>query len=445
MVLAFCILLFMVGLGVYAFRCQYLFHFFILWFCFFPLILNCVYTLDEEEYYKILTWAVYLSYVIAIREFCRNGIKEKWQRRLIISIVLLLFYYVSLSFLRGTSFVDSLKYMIGNVGFLISLSYILNKSCDVRTLFSLIRKIVLFEIILALFQPYTDLLNFQAALKEDDVMTSMVNGTFIRNNVYVEFITPLIMLLVYYDYKRSSKYLFHDFFIIVIALYEIYNSGVRTALVAVIPIFVYVFYLLLGFRFKTRKGRVFVMFFFGICIYSVYSFVNNIAEQTGVTYTKNATDSSERQAVLLSMFNDPDFAENQTTLGLSFVVLSTFPENPIIGSGKLLQGKGYGDFISKDEGNITDATLAIFLCESGVIGVIFLSFIYFIILNKLGSKGGLPSLIFWYLLLITIVDPGLFFFGNVLLVFIALKIYRNNLLEKYDYNRRPQKVLQSSI
>lgn len=426
MVLAFCIINFVIGLGVYRFHSPYLFHFLLLWIFFFPLILNFFYTIEEEDYYKVLTWTIYLSYVIAIWDFFRYGIGDKWLGVLIFCVVGLIGYYLLLSVVRGTSFIDSLKYMTGNVGFLISLTFIVKKDCNIKSLFILIRIIVYFELLLSLVQPYTDLLNFHAALDGDDVMTSMVNGTFIRNNVFVEIITPLVMLLVYYDYQTSQKFSLGDIIIVLVTLYVVYDSGVRTALVAVIPILLYVFYVLLGFIFKTKRGRIFAMLFFGLCVYSVYYLVNNIAEQTGVTYTKNATDSSERQAVLLSMFNDSDFAEDQTTLGLSFVVLSTLPENPILGSGKLFQGKGYGGFISKDEGNITDATLAIYLSETGLIGIVLLSFIYYVLLNKIGVDNNLSRLIFIYLLLVTIVDSGLFFIGNVMLLFISMKMFQIN-------------------
>lgn len=426
MVLAFCIINFVIGLGVYRFHSPYLFHFLLLWIFFFPLIINLFYTINEQDYYKVLTWTVYLSFAIAVLDFYRYGIADKWQGLLFICVIGLIGYYVLLSFVRGVSLIDSAKYMIGNVGFLISLTFVLNKNCKINSLFKFIRIIVYFELLLSLVQPYTDLLNFQAALDGDDVMTSMVNGTFIRNNVFVEIITPLVMLLVYYDYQTSQKFSLGDIIIVLVTLYVVYDSGVRTALVAVIPILLYVFYVLLGFIFKTKRGRIFAMLFFGLCVYSVYYLVNNIAEQTGVTYTKNATDSSERQAVLLSMFNDSDFAEDQTTLGLSFVVLSTLPENPILGSGKLFQGKGYGGFISKDEGNITDATLAIYLSETGLIGIVLLSFIYYVLLNKIGVDNNLSRLIFIYLLLVTIVDSGLFFIGNVMLLFISMKMFQIN-------------------
>lgn len=420
-------------MGVYFFYSQYLFHFLLLWICFSPLILNIVYTIEEDEYYKILAWTTYLSYVIAILEYGRNKVRNKWQGVLIISILSLISYYILLSIFRGTSMMDSLKYMIGNVGFLISLTFITNKKCKIHSLISLIRKIVIFELVLSLLQPYTDLLNFHAALHGDDVMTSMVNGTFIRNNVFVEFIIPLVMLLVYYDYQISQKIMPNDILIVLITLYVVYDSGVRTALVAILPVIIYVFYVLLGFIFKTKKSRMFAMLFFCICMCSVYFFVNNMAEQTGVTYTKDATDSSERQAVLLSMINDSDFAEDQTTLGLSFVVLSTLSENPIIGSGKLFQGNGYGGFISKDEGNITDATLAIYLCETGLIGIILLSFIYYVLLKKIGGDNNLSRLIFIYLLLVTIVDSGLFFIGNIILLFISIKMFQIKNIENNVY------------
>lgn len=432
MVLAYCLLLFVLGFWVYRSYTQYLFHYFLVWICFFPLVFNFFYTIETDEYYKILTWAIYLSYAIAILDILRYGIKDKWIQRVLLIVVSLVAYYSALSFFRGTDLIASVKYITGNLGFLVSLSIIGNKECEIISLLKLIRFIVFFEILLAFFQPYTDFLNFHAALNGDDVMTAMVNGTFIRNNVFIEFLTPLVMLLVYFDYKQTQKILPHTVIIVLLLLYETYNSGVRTALVAVIPIIVYVFYCLLGYRIKTKKGRILAMIFFGFCIITVYSFVQSLAEETGITYTDNATDSSERQAVLLSILNDADFAEDQTTLGLSFVVLSSFSENPLLGPGKLFQGNGYGDYINMNEGNVTDATLAIFLCETGVVGFLLLLFIYYVILNKIGLSHPFPKLVFIYLFIVTIADPGIFFLGNILLLFISITLVNANLEVEED-------------
>lgn len=411
---------------------QYTIHYLLIWICFGPILISFVYTISEEEYYKVITWALYTSYALSVLDIIKNGFGDKNLRIVIIGVLLLIFYYVSLSFFRGTSFIESLKYITGNLGFLISLLILSSKECDLQSLLKLIKGIVYFELFLAFLQPFIDLLNFQAALNGDDVMTAMVNGTFIRNNVFVEFLTPLVMLFIYFDYKQSHKILPRSLIVLLLLLYETYNSGVRTALVAVIPIVVYVFYCLLGYRFKTKKGRILAMLFFGFCIFTVYSFVQSLAEETGITYTKNATDSSERQAVLLSMLNDADFAENQTTLGLSFVVLSSFPENPLLGPGKLFQGNGYGDFINMNESNVTDATLAIFLCETGVVGFLLLLFIYYIILNKIGLSHPFPKLVFIYLFIVTIVDPGIFFMGNILLLFISIILVNANLEVEED-------------
>lgn len=422
MVLLYCIILFIIGLWIYRSYPQYILHYVLLWICFAPWIINLGYSIEEEDYWNILTWAVYLSYAIAITDIARNKVKDKWIKKIFFLMSCLVLVYSMLSFFRGTSFISSLKYIVGNTGFLVSLSVIYLKQSELKSLIKLIRAIVYFELALAFIQPFTDLLNYEAVLSGDDVMTSIVNGSFIRNNVFIEFLTPLVMLLVYVDYQRHKKVLLRSVVVILFLLYETYNTGVRTALVAILPIIIYMFYHLLGFFFKTPKSRILAMLLFGLSMYSLYSFVNNMAANTGVTYTQNATDSSERQTVLLSMLNDSDFAENQTTLGLSFIVLSTLPENPLLGPGYLFQGNGYGNFINMEEGNVTDATLAIFICETGLLGLILLLIVYYVILCKMSIPNLLTLLIFIYLFIISIVDSGVFFMGNMLVLFIAKKV-----------------------
>lgn len=421
MAVVYSIILFLVGFIVYRYNKRYLYHYLLLWTCFGPILLNVFYTI-QTEYYNILTWIIYLGYIIAFDIVVTSGFGNKWTKKVFFLISILVIYYTFLSFIRNTNLIFSLKYITGHVAFLFPLCYICLFKCDVRSLVKLIRIIVFIEFFLALFQPYTDLLNFHAALHGDGVMTAFVNGTFIRNNVFIEFITPLVMILVYYEYKIRNKISLGSIFLIIVGLYLTYNTGVRTAIVAIIPIALICFYYRLGSIYKTKRGRILALLFFFFIIYSGYYYINQLADETGVTYTKNATDSSERQAVLLSMLNDDDFAEQQTTLGLSFVVLSTFKENPLIGSGKLLQGKGYGGFINIDAGNETDATLAIFLCETGIIGIVLLIMIYLLIIRRHGNGFILTKLIFLYLLIVTISDPGIFFIGNMLTLFISITI-----------------------
>lgn len=428
MPLIFGLFLFVIGLAVYRFCSQYLMHYLLLWFCFGPIICNIFYTLEQEEYYNILSWAIYLGYAIVVLDYLRFGISEKWQGLMALCVVGLIIYYVSLSFVRGTSIIDCAKYITGNVGFLLPLLFLLYKDCDLQSLGKLVRIIIYFELGLALLQPFTDLLNFHAALNGDDVMTSMVNGTFVRNNIFVELLVPLVIFIIGYNYNENKKITPDSIIIALISLFVVYNSGVRTALAAIFPLLLYAFYYFLGNYFKSKRGRIIAMFLGCVCLYSVYSIIQNIAEETGVTYTKNATDSSERQAVMFSLLNDADFAEEQTTLGLSFVVLYTFPDNPVIGPGYLLQGNGYGDFINKGEGNVTDATLAIFLCETGLIGFAVLLFVFYILLNKVALPHPLPKLVFLYLFIITISDPGVFFMGNMLVLFMLIKFY-NSILQ----------------
>lgn len=422
MILAYCIFLFCYGLWIYRFHCHYLIHYFILWFCFGPIFINAIYTIEQEDYYNILTWSIYLSYAVAFIEIIKNGfIKDKWIRIIFIIVVLLNLYYVTISAFRGVSIIDAIKYISGYTGFLVSLCIIMQNETRIQSLSKFVYFIVIIEMMLALLQPYTDILNFHAALHGDDVMKVMVNGTFVRNNVFIEFITPMVMFVLYYDYCKYQKIRTLMWILLFVSLYTTYNSGVRTVLVAIIPVLLYAIYKILGKVYEKKITRFAAMAIYCIIIYSCYVLVQSIAQENGVTYTKNAEDSSQRQAVLLSMLNDNDFAEKQTTLGLSVEVLSTLPNNPLWGSGMLFQGDGYGGYISRKFGNETDATLAIFLCETGIIGIVLWGIIYYILLAKINAGNTLPKLIFIYLLIVTLIDPGLFFIANVLTLFISIK------------------------
>ena len=336
-------------------------------------------------------------------------------------VLFFILYYIILSLLRGAEIIKAVRYIVGHFGFLISLCIISQNPVNLKSLVKLIRIIVFVEILLALVQPYFSFLNYQSTL-QDEAMTSMSNGTFIRNNVFIEFLTPLVMILVYYDFIHKKGGLWMDFLLVLLTLFLTYNSGVRTVFLAILPVVFVVLYRLLSLRFKSTRGKILATIVICMSSYMIYSVVQSLAEERGITYTKNAEDSSDRQAVLLSILNDPEFAENQTTLGFTIIVLSTFPDDPIFGPGNMFKGKGY-DFIQRESGDETDATLAILLCEIGLVGILLLAIIYYLIISKIGHNVQISRLIFFYLLIVTIADPGLIYFGNMLVLFISMILF----------------------
>ena len=420
MAISFCILLLIIGLWVYLDYRKYIYHYFLLWICFGPVVVSFFYTLNDE-YWQIQTWTVYLSYAIVLIDIVKHGgIKDKWARQAVVLVLTFILYYIILSLLRGAEILKAVRYIVGHFGFLVSLCIISQNPVNSNSLVKLIRAIVFTEILLALVQPYFSFLNYQSTM-QDEAMTTMVNGTFIRNNVFIEFLTPLVMLLVYYDYIHKKRGLWMDYLLVLLTLFLTYNSGVRTVFLAILPVIFVVIYRLLSLRFKTTRGKILATIIICLSSYTIYGMAQSLAEDRGITYTKNAEDSSDRQAVLLSILNDPEFAENQTTLGFTIIVLSTFPDNPIWGPGNMFKGNGY-DFIKRESGDETDATLAILLCEVGLVGMLLLAIIYYFIISKIGHNEQITRMIFFYLLIVTIADPGLIYFGNMLVLFISMKI-----------------------
>jgi hypothetical protein len=146
-----------------------------------------------------------------------------------------------------------------------------------------------------------------------------------------------------------------------------------------------------------------------------------------VTYDSEVTSAAQRQNVLASIFLQEGYLNEQTTMYYTVYVLSYFPDSPIIGPGLLFQSpKGYGGVVSVEEANLTDCTLALRICETGLIGVLLFFLIYYNVLRKLCGNTKGARLVFYYMLIVTITDPGIFFLGNYL-GFISLV-----LIEKSD-------------
>lgn len=410
---------------------KYIYHYILFWLVFAPPLFNVVANETQAEYHAILAWINYLGYIIYIIRLFRGELVSKIEKRVLMCIGIMILYACILSFVQNVSLVLKIKYIVSNFGFILYLTSFNQILIPKTSLLKLLRCILYIEIVLGLLQPFSNIFNFSTALEGDGVMTTYVNGTFVRNNIFIEFLTPLAILLIYEECIRKGKFTNWCAFISCIVLYLTFNTGVRTALIAIVPVILIVFYQAINVKIQKKTDRLLFVMLFLFALFTGFNLLNNVANNIGTTYTQNATSSLERQNVLASIINDENFASEQTTLKLSYDVLEYFSKSPITGPGLLFKGNGYAGYISMEAGNVTDATLAIYVCETGILGVIFFIYLYMMILRR-GTR--CTNLIFLYLLIVTIADPGLFFAGNVLLIFLSMK-FGNELFNNKNYDK----------
>lgn len=443
----FSALFLVVGLLLFMYKEKTYCFYVMFWLFFFPFVVNLGFKLQTDTYYNILAWCNYYNSLVFLFLVCHNLKKptvNKWIWGLLAIIVLLFAYSAFLAKVRNTDYVENIKYMysnFSNVFFLINL-FLLKPSL------AKIRKwaycIFVIELIIAFFQM---LGFFQYSVRQDEGMAnlSIITGTFIRNNIFAEVLTILFLFLLYFQIKINEKITKKYWAFTILVFYLVYESGIRTALLA----FVLAFGCLYFFRpTKLPYLKTKLALFAFLLMLCFNSNVKSILSGE-MTYDSQVTSSADRQANLLNIFRDKDYLSENTTIYYSIFVLSYFEENPVLGPGLLYSNceSGYGNLVNTKSGNLTDATLAIYCCETGIIGIALFLALYYVLLFKINENRKGALILFLYLFLITITDPGLFFLPNTCLFYtliyfdkVGFKRYK-----KYEISKRFKTLSQSCI
>lgn len=408
------------GLLLFIFKDKTYFYYVLTWLFFFPFLVNFGFKLQTDTYYNLLAWCNYynsLVFVILVYKNNKRTSVDRWIWAILCIMLLLFVYSVFLAKVRNTGVVENVKYMYSNFSNIFFLINIFLIKPSLRKIRICAYYTFVIELIVAFFQMFGF---FKYSVAEDEGMAnlSIVTGTFIRNNIFAEVLTILFLFLLYFQIKSSNKITTKYWIFSMIVFYLVYESGIRTALLA----FILAFGCMYFFRpVKLRYMKTKIAIFAVLLMFSFNSNVKSILSG-GMTYDSQVTSSAERQANLLNIFRDKDYLSENTTIYYSIFVLSYFDENPILGPGLLYSNgeAGYGNLVNTRSGNLTDATLAIFICETGLVGLLLFFTIYFLLLFKINEKRKGGFILFFYLILITITDPGLFFLANTCMFFALI-------------------------
>ena len=228
--------------------------------------------------------------------------------------------------------------------------------------------------------------------------------------------------------KRITKIMIIELAVI---LCMVLLSSIRIALIAyLVMIMMFVFDYFRKYIKGFKKYIVYISLIISACL--LFSAIQSYSNQIGVTYTKDAENSIERQNILFSIFQDADYLTTHTTFALTYDVLSHFFESPLIGPGLYYVGSGYAGYINFLEVNRSDATLAIYICEFGVIGLLFLLFFYSVFIKTYGSDNRYLLYALITLLIVSVTDNGIFYSCNnvLLLLFVLVGSERVNIINR---------------
>lgn len=420
-------LLLVIGLILFFYNKKSYLCYATLWVTFFPFLINFCFKIQTDSYYNLLAWCNYYN-VIVFAVLFFTSIRKKAQMRdnnrtkeVLLVLFLMFVYSIFCAIFRDSDIILNIKYVFSNfsnVFFLLNIilvkpSFLFVKKC--------LNCVFLLELIVGFLQLF-GLFHYQIKIDEGMMNLSIITGTFIRNNIYAEVLSLLFLSIFYIKVKEKCKINIGFWILTAYVFYIVYESGIRTALIA----FVLVFSLLYVISIKKKPHFKLKVFFLVVSSVVVCSSDLKSVMSGELSYDSQVESSSERQSNLLNIFRDNEYLAEHTTIYYSIYVLSYFSENPIMGPGLLYSNgkEGYGGVVKTSEGNLTDASLAIYICETGIIGILLFCVLYYVILHRINMDNIGAYLLFIFLLLITITDPGLFFLPNVLIFFLL--IYYDN-------------------
>ena len=386
---------------------------------------------DQRVFDGISKYYTYFCFVIFFFLKKKKGIDLS----LLYAFGLTAIYFILIYTLRGTGPVVGLKFAISTFGS-VMLFYVLLLHKPKK---QMIRKIVKWNLIIQLviggFQ-FLGLFHFHMNVGATSVFTNYITGSFTGNNYYAEVLSLLMILLCTFDYKDKGSLDRSTFFFIGIVLTVVLFTGVRTALLADVIALVVLFYI-----YNKNKPFFKVRFLLLAAILGVIAFfLYQTANQDVMIVDRYAENPIERQLNGVRQMSDRDNLE-VSTVGLSLILWNYFIESPIVGPGLFFASPaGYGWIISEDTANSTDATILFYMCETGLIGVLFFLWIYGLALKRYNKYKG-AYITFIFIMLISITDAG--FMGFAYIIYLYLSIYYDN-YERFKYEKNSVNLLSQS-
>ena len=390
--------------------CRYNFivpFFYIFWLTLLPYFVDIIFPFEEiENLFEFRTYAAYYIFtMLGIQITVKYSLFSKLlsrNRDTIFYLLILLIYFTILTVVRHMGF-QYFGYLRSNLSSIFLLFYLSINTPKPQHISKFILITLTVQIILGLIQEFTGLGNFSFN-SEGNGVVSFLTGSFTGNNLYADFLTfATLILLLESRFKFKGLYKILVCLLFICSAYLIFKSGIRLALGS------FLIGVILHLYLNSKTSRL-VLYFMVLLIVGVFYFGTSFPLETKVINDWHVTSNTERQSGLLGVFQGWDYLQ-YSTIFYSWILLSEFfIHNPIFGSGLYFTDYGYGGLVSYLTSNATDVTLALFITEFGVIGILLLYLIFrgiFYVNNKKCFKNELivPIIV---VLLQSITDSGIF-------------------------------------
>ncbi|MBP1644455.1 MAG: hypothetical protein H6Q16_30 [Bacteroidetes bacterium] len=397
---------FLVGFLFYIFNKKYVLFYYLIWQLLFPYLLRLFIPFLPDDLVK--QYSGFSNYfLISIFLFNIHKINYRKYQKLIIILFSISLLLLILSIYHGLNLYNYQSFIISNLlPPLIFISLLDIFKVDKINILKFFLLFFVLEIILGLTQYL-----FEIGIVETFNRYSVkpLLGTFTNNNIYISFILFLYLFSLFYKGKKLIKYISLKLLFALLIFILVMLSGIRTYL-----LLYFIFLPLIFYMSSPYKLLVVTLSLPIIAIIFSYIFSVNTVGYT----TKDADNAVERQIYGASNFLSGN--DEGSTLNLSTYLLEYFYNKPFFGSGLYFTNLGYGGKIASDTGNSTDVTFVLYLTEFGIFGF-FLIMLFFIKLFDISLRNKKGLILYLYLLISTITDPGIF--SNTNQVFLILMIY----------------------
>lgn len=300
--------------------------------------------------------------------------------------------------------------------------------------------LVLLQLVLAVFQylfPSTG--NFFVVVNADSGMDAadkamkfgmnLLTGTLMTPSALAGFLDVLMFVLLVYELENRSM-TFRKAIFLLMAVGIAFLTGIRTPF-----IFFVLFSTIYLFSYKRK------LFFSFLPAFIVLSLI------VVTTATVSQIGAVGRMLEGFTQMSSGMEGLEETTLGLSFLMIPYFIDNPLFGVSLGAGGYNIIGLYTLEDMSITDVYLIYILCEYGLIGLFFFLYPFFRI-NRLSSKAIHSSLILVkqstvllfvaYGVCLAIVDKGIFNYLTIVLLVTGIVLFSYNTRDLTD---APQKSI----
>lgn len=423
-------ILFILGVFLYFTKREYAPFYYISWITVFPFFIDKVIPLtDELDVYPLWGMANYFLFFIFLCSIVRKRVAA--QRSIFMVLGLLLLYFFFLSLYHSVGFGNYFVYYRNSFASIFLYLYLLSENKitrkDLKTFF-------FFYIALQLLISTSQLMggnNYTFNMERGKMVgIDFFNGTFLRNSGFANTIAlfGLIYAIEAYSFSRKSRQNLLCYYGVIILLFlVILLSGIRVSLLE------YILFISLVLFFY-NKNKILLGVGVLVAILYVYGLIQSV---NVMGYgTADATTGVERQlfGIMSLLTGTGGDTLDDSTLGLSlFLINNFFIHSPIFGSGEYYHSRGYAGIIAPDTNNSSDVALALYVTEFGLIALFLLLMLFYVMLSNLSKRYGPAVLskalfIFFFLLLQTVVDGGLF--DNVMMSIFYIYMYYIKIVPK---------------